>query len=349
MAVLDADNDNFAAAFDWALARRDARRALELIGARRWFWLRRGRYAEATQRVDAALALPGAEDHALLRARALSLVGWCLWPMGRTAEHDEVFAAAMEAALASGDDVAVSEVLQLYSTRALGAEHLDKAAAYAEEAIARARAARNGWAVARSWAALAVASQTLEDLRARTDEATRLLEEQGNALGIADTLTVAIYSALSMGADEDARAFAERAVPIARDLDERYLTMLLDGNLGLAALFTGDVEAAREAFRGEMTLCRELAVVPFAQESLRGHAAVATIDGDDERAARLLGAAEAHRLDAPFDPVLERLAATFFEPARARLGAGAWDAAAREGAALSTAEAIAYALGERGA
>ncbi len=37
---------------------------------------------------------------------------------------------------------------------------------------------------------------------------------------------------------------------------------------------------------------------------------------------------------------------TFFEPARARCGTEAWNAAAREGSALSFEEAIAYALEE---
>ena len=39
-----------------------------------------------------------------------------------------------------------------------------------------------------------------------------------------------------------------------------------------------------------------------------------------------------------------RLEADFLEPARARYGADAWDAAAGEGAALTVQEATAYAL-----
>ena len=48
----------------------------------------------------------------------------------------------------------------------------------------------------------------------------------------------------------------------------------------------------------------------------------------------------------PQDPVEARLDETFFNPARARCGAGEWDAAAREGSALSFERAIAYALEE---
>jgi hypothetical protein len=55
-----------------------------------------------------------------------------------------------------------------------------------------------------------------------------------------------------------------------------------------------------------------------------GLTAIETVDGDLDRAARL--------------------ASTYFEPARNRLGAAAWDAAVRDGAGLSWDEAVAYGL-----
>jgi hypothetical protein len=114
----------------------------------------------------------------------------------------------------------------------------------------------------------------------------------------------------------------------------------------LAALLTGDTEAAEDAFREELRLCRELVVLPFASEGLEGLAAVAAVRGDDHRAARLLGAAAEDRRDRAEDSVQARLDTEFFEPARTRHGADAWDAAARDGATLSFDEAIAYALHE---
>jgi D-alanyl-D-alanine carboxypeptidase len=81
-------------------------------------------------------------------------------------------------------------------------------------------------------------------------------------------------------------------------------------------------------------------------EGLQGLAAVATVLGDDHRAARLCGAAAAHRDEHPGDPVDARLDATFFEPARARSGIDAWNAALRDGSELSFEDAIAYALAD---
>jgi hypothetical protein len=122
--------------------------------------------------------------------------------------------------------------------------------------------------------------------------------------------------------------------------------MINSGNLGLAALLTGETDTASHAFREELTLCRDVVVRPVVFEGLRGLAAVAVVDGDDKRAATLVGAADAHRYHQAEDPVEARLDETFFEPARARCGTDTWNAAAREGSVLSFEDAIAYALEE---
>jgi hypothetical protein len=122
--------------------------------------------------------------------------------------------------------------------------------------------------------------------------------------------------------------------------------MINTGNLGLAALLTGQSDVAANAFREELSLCRDMVVRPVVNEGLRGLAAVAVVNGDAKRAATLLGAAATHHYDTPEYPVDARLDETFFEPARARCPSDVWNAAAREGSALSFEDAIAYALEE---
>ena len=74
-----------------------------------------------------------------------------------------------------------------------------------------------------------------------------------------------------------------------------------------------------------------MVIRPIAFEGLRGLAAVAAVDGDDQRAATLVGAAAAHRYEQPEDLVDARLDKDVFGPARIRCGTDAWDAAARDG------------------
>ena len=72
-------------------------------------------------------------------------------------------------------------------------------------------------------------------------------------------------------------------------------------------------------------------------ELLAGVGALAAAAGDDEKAARLYGAARASSYDW-HDPVIaERIEQRFFTPSRERLGAPAWEAAQAAGARLGPA------------
>jgi serine/threonine-protein kinase PknK len=232
------------------------------------------------------------------------------------------------------------------SSHEVGEDHLEQADRLAEEALACARDARDEWRMAMTAYGKAMAAGTPAELGERVEWAVALLERVGNVYYVADLLASAAYAALCLGSDAKACELVARATPAARDVDIPYLSMLLRGNAGLAAYFTGDVDAARSAFRQELELCRELAVLPFAAEGLGGMAAVAAGEGGLERAAWLCGAAQAHRYGQPRDPVDERLRTEVFDPARARLGAEAWDAAMQRGSAMGFQDAIAAALAE---
>jgi hypothetical protein len=207
--------------------------------------------------------------------------------------------------------------------------------------------AHDDWLIARVAYVQACVAPTIAELRRRVDRAASLLDEAGNVYQLAGLLAgAAAYTALTLGSARDATEYGARALAFVRGLDEPFIWMVFRGNQGLAALLSGDTDAAEDAFRDELRLCRELVVLPLASEGLQGLAAVAAVHGDDRRAARLLGAAAEDRLDRPEDPVDARLHTEFFGPARTRHGEDAWDATAREGSMLSFEDAIAYALQE---
>jgi non-specific serine/threonine protein kinase len=115
------------------------------------------------------------------------------------------------------------------------------------------------------------------------------------------------------------------------------------GNIGLEALFTGDLDRARGAFDEQLRHCREHALW-VAAEGLSGLAALAARQGDPERAARLLGAATGI---GPWDADADVGAAIkhqFFDPARKRYGERRWSEAYAAGACLGFEEAIDLAL-----
>jgi hypothetical protein len=195
-----------------------------------------------------------------------------------------------------------------------------------------------------AWARAATA-RSADELRDRVGEAASLLERVGNAYHSTTLFHMAAGLALRRRWDGDATVYLQRAVPLIRQLDQPYHSMLLRADLGLAAILAGDTEAARNAFREELTLARELVVPPAVSHALIGLAAVAAVDDEPERAARLVGAASAHhRGDSGDATGAGKLDAAILAPARTRFGADAWDAVLREGAALSLDEAIADAL-----
>ena len=142
----------------------------------------------------------------------------------------------------------------------------------------------------------------------------------------------------------------------ARSAFEEYLaetsakhpigTAIAECNLGLVALYEHQRDAAAEHLRQALVLARESEAKVLIAECLHGMAAVAAIDGDAERSARLWGAGDSLKevtsvpLSAPEKFIVDQ----YLEPVQARLADNV-HAARAEGAAMSLDEAIAYALG----
>ena len=311
LARLDAEIDNLHAALSWAIGQANAGLALAMAAALGCYWDIRDRHADAVDWVDQALSLPGAEAHPVLCVHALRIEAEGLWRLGRGSEQPAILAEAEAIARELGDPLILSQALQ-DRVDVEAPLRPDLAARLAEEALSLAQAAGDGWLIAQAFRTRAKMAPA-EELREQVDQAASLLTEAGNVFGLAGLLGAAGYMALSEGSDRDAKEFTQSALAIARELDHPFTSMFVHGNFGLAALLTGDTDAAAHAFREELRLCRELVARPFATEGLLGLAGVAVVRGDVDRAARLVGAAEALRSE-PGDAVHARLDATFFEP-----------------------------------
>jgi predicted ATPase/DNA-binding SARP family transcriptional activator len=343
LAQLDTESHNLRAALRWAVG-QGAEPALALCAALGRYWQTRSRFATAVDWIDQALMLPGAATHPELCIPVLGVKAWSVWLLGRSAEQPALMAQAEAMARALADPVLLSQVLETRAEHEGIADRLDVASTLADEALHWASVAGDRWAIAVAAKARAMAARSAAELRERVDRAATLLDSAGNVYQLAELLAGATYGALCYDSDRDASRFISRAIPIAQGLDNPHLWMLVRGNQGYAALLTGEIDVAREAFREELLLSRERVVRLFAVEAISGLAAVAAGRDNDQRAARLFGAAAAHGEARPDDPVEARVKATIFEPARIRSGNDAWNAARRAGAELSFEDAITYAL-----
>jgi predicted ATPase len=347
LAALDGDTENLRAALRWAVERDSTGRALEMAAGLIDYWMRRSRFTEALHWVESALEKSGTTADPAVRARALCRVCWPLSAVGRGDEAPALLSEAVAVARTLSDPLTLAVVLYQYAVLIGYSGEREDAAAAADEALAYARASGDPWTIAMAAWARATTARSADELRDRVDEAASLLGRAGNAYHSATLLHMAAGLSLRRGWDAEARAYLQGAVPLLRQIDQPYHWMLMRGNVGVAAVLARDTEAARDAFREALTLSREFVVPPVASHALIGLAAVAALDNELERAARLAGAAAAHRCGESDDTAgASRLGAAILEPARNRFGADAWDAAFRVGATLSLDEAVATALDE---
>ena len=294
VARLDGENDNLHEALRWAVDVGGAERALALCAALGCYWWMRNRFAIAVSWIDRVLSMPGADAHPALRVELLCDKVWCLRWLDHAGDERAVMSELEAIARGTGDPLILARALQTCGNRETTSGRPELGYPIAEEALRWAIAAGDDWEIANAASAKAMAASTVAELRDRVEDAASLLEEVGNIYQLADLLSSAAYTALCLGGDQLATELVERATPLAHRLEAPYLWMMHRGNVGLAALLTGDADAADMAFRDELTLSRELVVRPIASEGFLGLAAVAAVRGDADRAARLVGAASAH-------------------------------------------------------
>jgi predicted ATPase/DNA-binding SARP family transcriptional activator/class 3 adenylate cyclase len=349
---LDAEIDNFRAALDWSL-RHDSTLALRLVGLLHLFWEIRNMFDEGLEWIEAALDAAGdaapLRDRARARRAQVHLLGCKGSLYDAHGLREEALARAAEALALSrqaGDPAGTAEALL-----ALGALEVAETLpqrrrrALAEKALIFAREAGNDRLVAIALMSRAVALP-LEEGAAELERAATALRKIGGSRHLVGLYSDAAYNAIKVGSPERARPLLDRALPLASELGDPLQRALVWGNVGLEALFTGDLERAQTAFAEQLRLCREHVIDWLASEGLAGLAASATRRGDSECAALLLGAAIATGPVADAD-VMAELEHHFFAPARARYGKARWRASKVEGARLSFEEAIGVALRER--
>jgi predicted ATPase/DNA-binding SARP family transcriptional activator len=344
LAVLEHDVGNIRAALEWALA-ADPPIALRMAGQMRRYWRIRAAAPEGLRWLDAALAAAGEDAPVGDQARA---------ELGRSDLLDLVddvagARAAAERALElfrrAGDEAGMAEACCAVAANGLlGVPDMDLVRRSAHAAAEHARRAGDEYLKARALAVLTPALPPGRRLPA-LEEAAALLLRSGNHRELAVSYSNSAYSALLEGRSDEALTLAEKAMAMAEASEDPNITMFTAANLGVAALLSRDFERAREAFRRQLELCRQHVLRWQAGEGFAGLAAVAALDGEFERAARLFGAACAVT-DGGHNEILERVEHDFIVAARLRYGEARWSAAERTGAVLPFEQAIEDALSD---
>jgi predicted ATPase/class 3 adenylate cyclase len=243
---LERDHDNFRAAFDWAAANGDARRAM-CLGSAFWrFWQMRGHLREGRARLESILAMPSEPDDD--RARALeAAAGIAYWQADMASSlrwYDENLAIVR----ASGDRRRLADALYNSSfPRLVGRTDVNEAVSLAHEALLIFRELGDAAGTARSQWSIGNALYFLErdaEAAVALDEAIELNRKQDNRFGLGWALHTRALVAIRLGDVKGARDYARRGMEIfceAQDLSG--MTIFLD-DAATVAEHAGDMPEA---------------------------------------------------------------------------------------------------------
>jgi hypothetical protein len=215
-----------------------------------------------------------------------------------------------------------------------------EALAAAHEALAWARRAGEPITLADSLNACAILEPRFEDGLRHGEEAGALFSTLGNHFRSATVWSNLGYVALARGENATAAALiAEARAEILKTVND-FGDAVVRTNEGLLALLRGVPEEAAALLAQVVVFAARAGTGAVLSEAVDALAAAAAARGQDETGARLHGAARA-LCAAPHHPDLEsRLRASFFGPARARLGSVRWDAAFAAGARMDTQQIV---------
>jgi tetratricopeptide (TPR) repeat protein len=350
---LDAEIDNFRAAFAWLVAARRVESALSLASALQPFWRPGGHDREIRAWLNTALSLADDTTAAETRARALlassrgallaSLRSALLDP--EQAERDA--AAALELYRQLDDQAGVAESLVSLGYRQVCLGRYRQAGALAREALAAARASRDERAIGSALWLRATAGEGFDEVRSHAREAVAHFRQSGTVRRIYPLLNTAAYAAIEYGRYSEALPLLDEALPAARAADDRAGIAMIRGNEAVAHLMVTNYEEAADALSEQLRLCRDLSLDQTPEAALLCTAVIAAHRGARHDAG-LLARAASTRFDKRRRMAAEELVFRRIEDQLPRdlheTDPQSWDSAARAGDALGDRDIIELAL-----
>jgi predicted ATPase/DNA-binding SARP family transcriptional activator len=297
LARLDEELDNLRVALRTAET-TNGRIMLRLVNALGRFWQIRGYWSEGRNWIDRALALPQADSADALRANALNwasmlatyqgdlsrgekyaALGLSIWEKlvdtrgmanslgclgivvcnrGDYAGSRRYHAQSLDLARANGDETGMAGELGYLGNVAMAQGDYEAARAYYAESLALRRKLQDVWGVAASLNNLGLLARHDRDWKA-------------------------------------AHRFLEESLTLRRQLGDRRCVAITLNLLGLCACEQEEVEPARRYLTEGLAHCREIGDRRSIAYALEAFASLAHLEGQPERAVRLLGAASALR------------------------------------------------------
>ena len=309
---IDREMGNLRNALDWWLGHSDVAGAqpLRLVTALGTFWYRHGHAVEGITWFERVLAV-AKDPHPELHAAALRALGVLVESTGELEQARRMFEEALEGFRASG-----SQKGEAASLNSLG-----------------------------------VVMRALGDTSAAGTyfkQASELRRALGDKAGLSAATSNLGIAAMDHGDLERARSLFESALALDREIDDVWAVAVDTSNLAVVHLETDDLDRAATLSRRALQAFSGLGDKDGIAEALEVSAGVARASGTPSVAVRLAGAADALRTEAglPLSPPDRERVEKWISEARAALSDDDFDLRWSEGAAMTTEQAVDYALRE---
>ncbi len=322
--------------------------APNLVGPLQFSWMERlqpdfynFRYA-----LDTSLEVEGLATLGLSLATALAR----FWEVrSLLVEGREIFANLLGHAANAPRTLHRAAALAVAGRIAWLADRMDESATYSEEAFGIYQALGDEQGIAAAgidWAFYKFDHDKVEEAKALVRESETIANRLGDKRLLASVRRVQGVEATVERRYTDSLALHEAALALYQELGDAWFSGILQWAVGVTATYLGDFEKARANFKACIEASWAFGNRWALAYPLEAFAALAVAEGQYERGARLLGAAEALRSEFGISTetsdhptirrIFSRAAEEFIKPELV--------AARKEGRGLRAAEAIAYAL-----
>ena len=349
LARLDEEADNVWAALAWSVEHREQELAMRIAGALPRYWSLRGHAAEARLRLEPLLAETESVPVAVV-AKACFAAGYAALGQGDLAVAAEHFERSLGLAEEVGETRQAAAALAQLGWLLTATGRHEEARAAALRALALLEGAEDATTASGAYSVLAAVALAGED----DPEATRLYEralglrrELGDRRLIASSILDLARNDLDRSDPAHTTVLLEEALELAGKVDDGWTRSLALSTLGVLAVLERNAERARRLFADALATARRRGDTRVSAECIVGLAAVAGLEEDLRRSARLLGAGRALREGitagrTPAERVLEEVLA----PALGAALGPVFEAELAAGGRLDPEEMLLLALGD---
>jgi predicted ATPase/class 3 adenylate cyclase len=304
---LDNERDNFRVSLEWT-TENDIESALRIIYALQLYWIRNGYLAEGRQLAETVIAraeaLPPLEGEAAnhrnyLIARALSTLCGVAMNQGDQQYVHKMSAKCEEYGRAISDKGMVARALSYSCSASLGVGDIEGVEIWSRKALEYAREAEDPFVLGLSLAVrseyLIITDQEPELAREYSNQSTKIFMDNGLVWAYALVWMMIGMMAKYKGDFTLSRESFKKVLPLFREMGDIHRATMIKSEFGHMERYEGNINQAEQVYRETILVWQKIGHRAAVANQLEFFAFIAIAHKEDERAARLLGAAEALR------------------------------------------------------